>query len=88
MKQEKQYLLDEIQTLGHSTQQRIAREKERTSQLASLEQENLEQMFSSEKEALMGEREKLLQLCLEKSEEIKRLYDCVAKMREGGEAER
>ena len=43
--------------------------------MSALEKENLENMFNNEKDALRGEREKLLQLCVEKSEEIKRLYE-------------
>ena len=68
MKKEKQYLLEEIQSLTQNTQQKLVREKERTAQLSALDKENLENMFSNEKEALKGEREKLLQLCIEKSE--------------------
>lgn len=36
IKQEKQYLLEEIQTLTQTTQQKIVREKERITQLAEL----------------------------------------------------
>ena len=75
MKKEKQYLLEEIQSLTHNTQQKLSRKKKKTAQLSTLEKENLENMFNNEKDALRGEREKLLQLCVEKSEEIKRLYE-------------
>ena len=34
----------------------------------------MENLFQNEKEALVGERNKLIQLCEHKSEEIKRLY--------------
>ena len=54
MKKEKQYLLEEIQSLTQNTQQKLFREKERTAQLSSLEKENLENMFNNEKEALKG----------------------------------
>ena len=56
MKKEKQYLLEEIQSLTQNTQQKLVREKERTAQLSALEKENLENMFNNEKEALKGER--------------------------------
>jgi hypothetical protein len=41
--------LEEIQTLTETTQQKIVREKERISQLAELEKENLENLFKNEK---------------------------------------
>ena len=47
IKQEKQYLLEEIQTLTETTQQKIVREKERISQLADLEKENIEVLFKN-----------------------------------------
>lgn len=67
-KQEKQYLLEEIQSLIETTQQKILREKERIGQLADLEKENMESLFKSEKESLQGEKQKLISLCMEKSE--------------------
>lgn len=51
------------------------REKERITQLSELEKENMENLFRSEKDSLVGEKQKLFSLCAEKSEEIKRLYD-------------
>jgi predicted nucleic acid-binding Zn-ribbon protein len=68
IKQEKQYLLEEIQALTETTQQKIVREKERIAQLADLEKENLENLFRNEKESLVGEKQKLILLCNEKSE--------------------
>jgi predicted nucleic acid-binding Zn-ribbon protein len=47
IKQEKQYLLEEIQALTETTQQKIVREKERIAQLADLEKENLENLFKN-----------------------------------------
>lgn len=47
IKQEKQYLLEEIQTLTQTTQQKIVREKERITQLAELEKENIENLFKN-----------------------------------------
>ena len=88
IKQEKQYLLEEIQTLTETTQQKLVREKERISQLADLEKENLETLFKSEKDSLVSEKTKLISLCEEKSEEIKRLYDTMKKMKETTDIER
>ena len=88
IKQDKQYLLEEIQTLTETTQQKLVREKERISQLAILEKENLENLFKNEKESMVSEKQKLISLCEEKSEEIKRLYDTMKKMRETTDIER
>ena len=80
VKKDKQHLLEEIESLTESSQQKINREKERIAQLSQLEKENLETLFLNEKEALVGERNKLMQLCERKSEEIKRLYDQIKTM--------
>ena len=45
-------------------------------------------MFESEKESLIGERNKLISLCEHKSEEIKRLYNTIKKMKESSDEER
>lgn len=47
VKKEKQYLLEEIQSLTESTQQKIIKEKERISQLAELEKENMQNLFKN-----------------------------------------
>lgn len=88
IKKEKQYLLEEIQSLTETSQQKLVREKERISQLAELEKENLESLFKNEKDSLVAEKQKLVALTIEKSEELKRLYDNMKKMREAADAER
>jgi hypothetical protein len=88
IKQEKQYLLEEIQTMTEFTQNKIVKEKDRISQLATLEKENLENLFKHERESFISEKQKLIWLCEEKGEEIKRLYDTMKKMKETADIER
>jgi hypothetical protein len=56
-------LLEEIQTLTETTQQKLIKEKERISQLADLEKENMENLFKNEKESMISEKQKLFLLC-------------------------
>jgi hypothetical protein len=42
----------------------VVREKERIAQLAELEKENMENLFRNEKESLVGEKAKLIALCV------------------------
>ena len=56
--------------------------------MADLEKENIENLFKSEKDSMVSEKQKLISLCEEKSEEIKRLYDTMKKMRETADIER
>jgi hypothetical protein len=88
VKEEKQALLEEIQALTETSQLRVVREKERIAQMAELEKENMESLFKNERESLISEKQKLIALSVEKSEEIKRLYDNLKRTKEAGDAER
>lgn len=48
----------------------------------------MESLFKNEKESLVAEKQKLVALSIEKSEELKRLYENMKKMREAADAER
>lgn len=48
----------------------------------------MENLFRSEKDSLVGEKQKLFSLCAEKSEEIKRLYETLKKMKDTADIER
>lgn len=48
----------------------------------------MENLFRNEREALIGEKQKLIALSVDKSEEIKRLYDTLKRMKESADAER
>jgi hypothetical protein len=45
-------------------------------------------LFQSEKDSLVTEKQKLIQLCVDKSEEIKRLYYTTKEMKEAADTER
>ena len=48
----------------------------------------MENLFKNEKEAMQSERQKLIELSVEKSEEIKRLYETMKKMKSTADIER
>ena len=43
-------------------------------------------LFQNERESLIGEKQKLIALSVEKSEEIKRLYENTKRMKDGADA--
>lgn len=70
-------LLEQLRDVRESAIEKLNREKERLQKMAEMEKENMDLIVGAERALLKEEREKVILLCIEKTHEIKRLYEII-----------